>query len=91
MKLRNEERELLELQCRLARLKIKKTRSQAQQQRKTAHNSTLAQLADTAGLAAQNIGWLRLALMPARWRHRRPLLAALSALLWAEQESREKK
>ena len=73
---KQEQRELLLLQCDLARAKLRYTQQQAAQRKQAARaksNGMAWQLADAAGEVARNTDSLKLAMLPAKWKHRAAL------------------
>ena len=86
---KQEQRELLLLQCDLARAKLRYTQQQAMlRKQRTAQSksgSMAWQLADAAGEVARNTDSLKLAMLPAKWKHRAAVLLGLLALEWAER------
>ena len=78
---REQERELLQLQCRLARLKLQTEsrlhrRRQAQENRK---HHALPQLLELGNRLLQQRGLLKLALLPSKWKYRLLLCSAATA------------
>ena len=84
---KQEQRELLLLQCDLARVKLRCTQKQAVQ----AKSGVVWQLADAAGEAVRHADGLKLAMLPAKWKHRAAVLLGLMALEWAERRAKHDK
>ncbi|WP_369583399.1 hypothetical protein [Kingella oralis] len=84
---KQEQRELLLLQCDLARVKLRCTQQQAAQ----AKSGVVWQLADAAGEAVRHADGLKLAMLPAKWKHRAAVLLGLMALEWAERRATGKR
>lgn len=85
---KQEQRELLLLQCDLARAKLRYTQQQAAQRKQAAQaksGSVAWQLADVAGDVMRHSDGLKLAMLPAKWKHRTAVLLGLMALEWAER------
>lgn len=85
---KQEQRELLLLQCDLARAKLRYTQQQAAQRKQAAQaksNGMAWQLVNAASDVARNTDSLKLAMLPARWKHRAAVLLGLLALEWAER------
>ncbi|XXQ68475.1 hypothetical protein ACKLNO_00965 [Neisseriaceae bacterium B1] len=78
---REEERELLELQAMLSRLKIQAAQVKSQQKRRQeqAPSETMLNFANSASSFVSNNNLLKLAMLPARWKHRILLGGALMA------------
>ena len=89
---KQEQRELLLLQCDLARVKLRCTQQQAAQRKQAAQaKSVVWQLADAAGEAVRHADGLKLAMLPAKWKHRAAVLLGLMALEWAERRATGKR
>ena len=91
---KQEQRELLLLQCDLARAKLRYTQQQVAQRKQAAQaksGSVVWQLADAAGEAVRHADGLKLAMLPAKWKHRAAVLLGLMALEWAERRAKHDK
>ena len=90
---KQEQRELLLLQCDLARVKLRCTQQQAapRKQAAQAKSGVVWQLADAAGEAVRHADGLKLAMLPAKWKHRAAVLLGLMALEWAERRATGKR
>ena len=85
---KQEQRELLLLQCDLAHAKLRRTQQQAAQRKQAAHaksNGMAWQLVNAASDVARHTDGLKLAMLPAKWKHRAVVLLGLLALEWAER------
>lgn len=85
---REQERELLQLQCRLARLKLQtesrqNRRRQAQESRK---HQALPQLLELGNRLLQQRSLLKLALLPSKWKYRLLLGGVLLALFGSDSK-----
>lgn len=78
---REEERELLELQAMLSRLKIQaaQTKSQQARQKEKSSSESMLNFATTAGNFFTNSNLLKLAMLPSSWKNRILLGGALIA------------
>lgn len=87
---RDEERELLELEAMLARLKIQAAQAKKKKTRVQGKSSVnnMLNFANTAGNFISNQNLLKLAMLPVRWKHRLLLCGGLMA--WEFYRSQQK-
>lgn len=88
-----QERELLALRCQLARLKLAAARENRRRhhQQHGAGQTLLLRLADSVGNVAADPRLLKFALLPAKWRYRLLLIAAMAAWsYWSQERDRSR-
>lgn len=84
---RRQEREVLELQCRLLRLKIAAEQQKLQCCRNIPRYASLLRTADRIGYIATHPRLLKFVLLPAKWTHRLLLATLLTVCsYWVDRD-----